>query len=201
MKERTTEQHNAKMKKIKGAMDKRIAAADEERGIIVLITGNGKGKSSSAFGMIMRALGHGQKVSLVQFIKQGNSCGEQLYLSDKEPNLQQVSMDTGFTWNTQDKEGDIAAAEKTWAEAEIMLADSTIDLVVLDELTYMMSYHYLDSDRILTALVNRPPMQNVIVTGRGATDELIEISDTVSEIKEVKHAFAAGVKAQKGIEF
>ncbi len=199
--DRTPEQHNKKMKKIKSAMDKRIAAADEDRGVVVLITGNGKGKSSSGFGMVIRALGHGMKAGVVQFIKQADSCGEQLYLAEREPNLQQYAMDTGFTWDTQDKEGDIAAAEKTWAHAEQLLADPEIQLVLLDELTYMISYSYLDVDKIVDAVVNRPLHQNVVITGRGASEELIEISDTVSEVKEIKHAFAAGVKAQKGVEF
>jgi len=199
--DRTTEAHNAKMKKIKAAMDKRIAAADEDRGVVVLVTGNGKGKSSSGFGMVIRALGHGMKAGVVQFIKQADSCGEQIFLKQLVPDLEQHAMDTGFTWDTQDKEGDIAAAKKTWAHAEKLLADPNIQLVLLDELTYMISYGYLDAEVIIEAILNRPITQNVIITGRGASDELIEISDTVSEIEEVKHAFKAGVKAQKGVEF
>jgi len=198
---RTTEQHNAKMKKIKAAMDKRIAAADEERGVVVVITGNGKGKSSSGFGTVIRALGHGFKAGVVQFIKTADSCGEQLYLASREPNLQQYAMNTGFTWDTQDKEGDIAAAKETWAHAEKMLADPEMHLVLLDELTYMISYGYLDEDTIINAIINRPKMQNVVITGRGASEGLIEIADTVSDIQEVKHAFKAGVKAQKGVEY
>ena len=199
--DRSTEAHNKKMKNIKAAMDKRIAAADEDRGVVVLITGNGKGKSSSGFGMVIRALGHGMKAGVVQFIKQADSCGEQLYLQQQSPELEQYAMDTGFTWDTQDKEGDIAAAEKTWASAEKLLADDSVDLVLLDELTYMISYGYLDAEKITNAVINRPINQHVIITGRGASEELIEIADTVSEINEVKHAFKAGVKAQKGVEF
>lgn len=199
--DRTPEQHNAKMKKIKVAMDKRIAAADVERGVVVLITGNGKGKSSSGFGMVVRALGHGFKAGVVQFIKQANSCGEQLYLASRDPDLQQYAMNTGFTWDTQDKTGDIAAAEQTWAHAERMLKDPSLSLVLLDELTYMISYGYLDEKKIIKAIKNRPKMQHVVITGRGASEGLIEIADTVSEIQEIKHAFKAGVKAQKGVEY
>jgi cob(I)alamin adenosyltransferase len=201
MKDRTPEQHAVKMKKIKAAMDRRIAEANVDRGVLVLITGNGKGKSSSGFGMVVRALGHGFKAGVVQFIKQANSCGEQLYLASREPNLQQYAMDTGFTWDTQDKTGDIAAAKKTWAHAELMLKDPSISLVLLDELTYMISYGYLDEKKIISAIKKRPKMQHVVITGRGASDALIELADTVSEIQEVKHAFKSGVKAQKGVEY
>lgn len=199
--DRTPEQHKAKMKKIKVAMDKRIADANVERGVVVLITGNGKGKSSSGFGMVVRALGHGFKAGVVQFIKQANSCGEQLYLASREPNLKQYAMDTGFTWDTQDKKADIAAAEKTWAEAEMMLKDPQLSLVLLDELTYMISYGYLEEKKIINAIKARPEMQHVVITGRGASEALIELADTVSEIQEIKHAFKAGVKAQKGVEY
>jgi len=198
---RSTEEHNAKMKKIKVAMDKRIAAANEDRGVMVLITGNGKGKSSSGFGMVIRTLGHGLKAGVVQFIKGAQSCGEQLFLEKHVPDCEQHAMLTGFTWDTQDKEGDIKAAEATWVHAERLLKDETVQLVLLDELTYMISYGYLDEEKILNALVHRPPMQSVIVTGRGASESLIEIADTVSEIQEIKHAFKSGVKAQKGVEF
>jgi cob(I)alamin adenosyltransferase len=201
IKQRTPEQHTAKMKKIKAAMDKRIAEANVERGVVVLITGNGKGKSSSGFGMVVRALGHGFKAGVVQFIKQANSCGEQLYLASREPNLKQYAMDTGFTWDTQDKKADIAAAKKTWAEAEKMLKDPQLSLVLLDELTYMISYGYLDEKKIIKAIKNRPEMQHVVITGRGASEALVELADTVSEIQEIKHAFKAGVKAQKGVEY
>jgi cob(I)alamin adenosyltransferase len=129
--ERTPAQHAVKMKKIKAAMDRRIAEANVDRGVVVLITGNGKGKSSSGFGMVVRALGHGFRAGVVQFIKQKNSCGEQLYLASREPNLQQYAMDTGFTWDTQDKKGDIAAAKATWAHAEKMLKDPSLSLVLL----------------------------------------------------------------------
>ena len=198
---RSATEHNAKMKKIKVAMDKRIAEATIERGVVIVITGNGKGKSSSGFGMIVRALGHGFKAGVVQFIKQANTCGEQLYLASREPNLKQYAMDTGFTWDTQNKTADIAAAKKTWAEAEKMLKDPALSLVLLDELTYMISYGYLSEKKIIAAIKKRPKMQHVVITGRGASEELIKLADTVSEINEIKHAFKAGVKAQKGVEF
>jgi len=198
---RTPAEHTAKMKKIKAAMDKRIADANIERGVVVLITGNGKGKSSSGFGMVVRALGHGFKAGVVQFIKQANSCGEQLYLASREPKLQQYAMDTGFTWDTQDKKADIAAAKKTWAEAEKMLKDPSLSLVLLDELTYMISYSYLSEKKIISAIKKRPKMQHVVITGRGASEALIALADTASEIVEIKHAFKAGVKAQKGVEY
>lgn len=199
--QRSAEQHQARMKKIKVAMDKRIAEANVDRGVVVLITGNGKGKSSSGFGMVVRALGHGFKAGVVQFIKQANSCGEQLYLASREPNLQQYAMDTGFTWDTQNKEADMAAAERSWAKAELMLKDPSLSLVLLDELTYMVSYGYLDEKRIIDAIRARPPMQHVVITGRGASEALVELADTVSEIHDVKHAFKAGVRAQKGVEY
>jgi len=200
-KQRSAAEHKTKMKKIKAAMDKRIAEANIERGVVVLITGNGKGKSSSGFGMIVRALGHGFKAGVVQFIKQANTCGEQMYLASREPNLKQYAMDTGFTWDTQDKKADIAAAKKTWVEAEKMLKDPSLSLVLLDELTYMISYGYLSEKKIIAAIKKRPKMQHVVITGRGASEELIKLADTVSEIREIKHAFKAGVKAQKGVEF
>lgn len=201
IKNRTPEQHAVKMKKIKAAMDRRIAEANVDRGVVVLVTGNGKGKSSSGFGMVVRALGHGFKAGVVQFIKQANSCGEQLYLASREPNLQQYAMDTGFTWDTQDKTGDIAAAKKTWAHAAKMLKDKSLSLVLLDELTYMISYGYLDEKTIINAIKKRPKMQHVVITGRGASEALIAASDTVSEVNEVKHAFKSGVRAQKGVEY
>lgn len=198
---RTPAQHKARMQKIKAAMDKRIADANVERGVVVLVTGNGKGKSSSGFGMVVRALGHGFKAGVVQFIKQANSCGEQMYLASREPNLTQYAMDTGFTWDTQDKKADTAAAKKTWAAAEKMLKDPSLSLVLLDELTYMISYGYLNEKTIIAAIKKRPKMQHVVITGRGASEALIELADTVSEIVEIKHAFKSGVKAQKGVEY
>jgi len=193
--------HQAKMQKLKENIDASIEAATEERGVFILLTGNGKGKSSSAFGMVMRALGYGFKVAVVQFIKGEQLSGEELYLRDYCPQVKFHQMGTGFTWDTQDRSGDIAAAEKSWAVAEQALADDQYDLVVLDELTYMLSFKYLDKQRVLKALQNRPYEQSLVVTGRGGGSELADLADTVSEVKEVKHAYNKGVMARKGVDF
>ena len=193
--------HKKKMQNQKTKIDANIAAADEERGVMILLTCDGKGKSSSAFGMVMRAMGYGYKVGVVQFIKGAQLSGEELYVREKCPDIEFYQMGTGFTWNTQDRSGDIAAAERTWAVVEPMLKDESIHLVVLDELTYMFSYKYLDEEMVLNALANRPKSQSVVVTGRGGGAAIRELADTVSEIKDVKHAYRAGVKARKGVDF
>lgn len=193
--------HQKKMEKLKESVDASIAAADKECGVFVLLTGNGKGKSSSAFGMVIRALGYGQKVAVVQFIKGAQLSGEELYLRDHCPQVAFHQMGTGFTWDTQDRSADIAAAEKSWAVAEKMLADDQYDLVVLDELTYMLSFKYLDEQRVLSALENRPSNQSLVVTGRGGGSALAELADTVSEVKEIKHAYNAGIMARKGVDY
>ena len=199
--DRKAAKHKAAMEKQKSKVDANIEAADTERGVALLLTGNGKGKSSSAFGIVMRALGYGQKVGVVQFIKGEQLSGEELYLKEHCPQVSFYQMGTGFTWNTQDRSGDIAAAERTWAFAAPMLADPSYDVVVLDELTYMIAYDYLDEQMILDALTSRPPEQSVVVTGRGGGSALQDIMDTVSEVKEVKHAFKAGIKARKGVDY
>ncbi|CAA0101916.1 Cob(I)yrinic acid a,c-diamide adenosyltransferase [Halioglobus japonicus] len=193
--------HKAAMQKQKEKVDAAIAAADTERGVALLLTGNGKGKSSSAFGMVLRALGYGQKVGVVQFIKGAQLSGEEIYLREHCPQVDFYQMGTGFTWNTQDKSGDIAAAEKTWEVAAPMLADASYDLVVLDELTYMIGYKYLDEAKILDALSSRPVNQSVVVTGRGGGSALQDVMDTVSEVKDIKHAYKAGIKARKGVDY
>ena len=193
--------HKTKMQKLKENVDSSIAAADTERGVMILLTGNGKGKSSSAFGMVMRALGYGYKVGVVQFIKGAQLSGEEMYVRDHCPQVTFQQMGTGFTWDTQDRSGDIAAAETSWAVAEKMLKDESYHLVVLDELTYMLSFKYLDQDMILHALKNRLANQSVVVTGRGGGSALADMADTVSEIKEVKHAYNSGVMARKGVDY
>ncbi|WP_444901659.1 cob(I)yrinic acid a,c-diamide adenosyltransferase [Microbulbifer sp. SSSA007] len=193
--------HKQAMQKHKAKVDANIAAADIQRGVAVLLTGNGKGKSSSAFGMVIRALGYGQKVGVVQFIKGAQQSGEELFLKNHCPEVNLYQMGTGFTWNTQDRSSDIAAAERTWEEAGKMLTDASYDLVVLDELTYMLAYKYLDELQILKALAERPPEQSVVVTGRGGGSALQELMDTVSEVKDIKHAFKAGIKARKGVDY
>lgn len=193
--------HKKAMEKQKEKVDAAIAAADEERGVSILITGNGKGKSSSGFGMVLRSLGYDHKVGVVQFIKGAQLSGEELYLKNKLPEVDFYQMGTGFTWNTQDRTADIAAAEETWAVAEKMLKDDSYNLVLLDELTYMIGYKYLDEDKVLDAIKNRPREMSVVVTGRGGGSALQELVDTVSEIKDVKHAYKAGVKARKGVDY
>ena len=191
--------HAARMARKKELIDAAIAAATDERGLLIVITGNGKGKSTSAFGTIVRALGHGMKVGVVQFIKSRTDTGEEAFLG-KQPGVEWHVTGDGFTWDTQDREQDIATAQRGWAIAARMLADPSYQLVVLDELTYLLSYGYLDSDSVLDALAHRPPDQHVIVTGRAASDVLIELADTVSIIADEKHAYRAGIKAQPGID-
>jgi len=192
--------HTARMARKKALIDAVIAAATDERGLLIVITGNGKGKSTSAFGTVARAHGHGMKVGVVQFIKSRTDTGEEAFLG-KQPGVEWHVTGDGFTWDTQNRDQDIATAQRGWEVARAMLADASYQLVVLDELTYLLSYGYLDSDSVLDALAKRPPMQHVIVTGRGASDALIELADTVSIIADEKHAFRAGVKAQRGIDF
>lgn len=201
MSDTESESHKRKMQKLKEKVDARIAAADQERGVMILLTGDGKGKSSSAFGMVMRSLGYGYRVGVVQFIKGEQLSGEELYIRDKCPEVTFYQMGTGFTWNTQDKSADIAAAERTWAVAEPLLRDDSYHLVVLDELTYMLAYKYLDEDRVLDALASRPVNQSVVVTGRGGGAALRELADTVTELKDIKHAYASGIKARKGVDY
>ncbi|MEK9988327.1 MAG: cob(I)yrinic acid a,c-diamide adenosyltransferase [Halieaceae bacterium] len=196
-----TTRHNKAMAKQKAAVDEGIAKADIERGVSVLMTGDGKGKTSSAFGMAMRALGYGQKVGIVQFIKGVQASGEELYIKSAHPEVTLYQMGTGFTWDTQDREGDIAAAKLTWEQAHAMLSDPTYDLVVLDELTYMLAFDYLPEADVLTAIQERPAAQSVVVTGRGGGQALREIMDTVSEVKEIKHAYRAGIMARKGVDY
>ncbi|WNO08375.1 cob(I)yrinic acid a,c-diamide adenosyltransferase [Teredinibacter sp. KSP-S5-2] len=199
--EKRNQKHKAAMEKQKAKVDSNIASASQERGVAILLTGNGKGKSSSAFGMVMRALGYGHKVGVVQFIKGQQLSGEEIYLRDKCPEVDFYQMGTGFTWNTQDRSGDIDAAETTWQKALPMLQSDEYQLVVLDELTYMLAYDYLDQNNVIHAIQQRPVEQSVIVTGRGGGSELREIMDTVSEVKDIKHAFKAGIKARKGVDY
>ena len=195
------DRHKRAMAKQKAAVDAGIAAASTDRGVAVLLTGDGKGKTSSAFGMVMRALGYGQKVGVVQFIKGVQLSGEEHYLRDHCPEVAFYQMGTGFTWDTQDRSADIEAAQETWTHAAGMLGDASFDLVVLDELTYMLAFKYLPAETVLNAINNRPEGQSVIVTGRGGGSELRGIMDTVSEVKEVEHAYRAGIQARKGVDY
>ena len=193
--------HKAAMQKQKAAVDAGIEAASTQRGVAILLTGNGKGKTSSAFGMVMRALGYDHRVGVVQFIKGAQLSGEEIYVREHCPRVTLYQMGTGFTWETQDRQGDIAAARKTWAHAEEMLRDPSYDLVVLDELTYMLAYDYLPEEEVLAAISTRPREQSVVVTGRGGGKALREIMDTVSEVHEIKHAYKAGIAARKGVDY
>ena len=199
--ESQAERQKRKMQKLKTKVDQHVAACDQERGVMILLTGDGKGKSSSAFGMVMRSLGYGYKVGVVQFIKGQQLSGEELYLRDSCPQVDFYQMGTGFTWDTQDRDADIAAAKTTWEIVAPMLRDESYHLVIIDELTYMLSYKYLDESMVIDALSNRPATQSVVVTGRGGTSSLKEIADTVSEIKDVKHAYHDNIKARKGVDY
>lgn len=195
------QKHKQAMQKQKARVDAQIDSADTERGVFVLLTGNGKGKSSSAFGMVMRALGYGQKVGVVQFIKGQQLSGEEIYLREKCPQVDFYQMGTGFTWDTQDRTADMEAAERTWVQVVPMLSNPEYDLVVLDEITYMIAYKYLDESMILEAIKNRPVSQSVVATGRGGGSALQALADTVSEVKETKHAFQLGIKARMGVDY
>ena len=187
------------MQKLKDKVDARIEQAQEEKGLVVVITGNGKGKTTSGFGTVARAVGHGLKAAVVQFIKGTWASGEKNLL---EPHG--VSFDvmaTGFTWDTQDKTADIEAATLVWAEAKKRLADPSIDIVLLDEITYMVSFKYLDLDEIVEAIKKRPTHQHVVITGRACHRTLIDLADTVSEVQSIKHAFDSGIKAQQGLDW
>jgi len=199
MTENTQNNHQKRQQKLKEKVDERIASAQDEKGVLQVITGNGKGKTTSGFGMVIRCLGHGMQAGVVQFIKGQWDNGEKNLLSNI--GVPFAVMETGFTWETQNKEADTIAAQQTWQQAKLMLQNPEIDLVLLDELTYMLSYDYLDIDEVISTLENRPAMQHVVVTGRGAHRRLTEIADTVSEVRNVKHAFDAGVKAQLGFDY
>jgi cob(I)alamin adenosyltransferase len=191
--------HRARMQRRKVVVDARIAAATEQRGVVLVLTGNGKGKSSSAFGMVARALGHGLRVGVVQFIKGRYVTGERAFFR-RFPGVSYYVMGEGFTWETQDRERDVRAAAAAWAVAVAMLRDPSYALIVLDELNIALRYRYLELEVLLDALRSRPPAQHVVITGRGAPAQLIEAADTVTDMRVVKHAFDARVRAQRGIE-
>lgn len=190
----------ARMARKKALIDSRIAAANQEQGLLLVNTGNGKGKSTAAFGLLARALGHGMKTAVVQFVKGRSDTGEEAFFK-QHPGVSWHVMGEGFTWETQSRERDIAAAEQGWAVARQHLEDASISVLVLDELNIVLKYQYLDIDTVLDDLIDRPAMQHVIITGRGALPELIAIADTVTEMQPVKHAFEAGFKAMPGVEW
>jgi cob(I)alamin adenosyltransferase len=191
--------HKKRMESNKSVIYANIAQADKDKGLLLVLTGNGKGKSSSGFGMVARALGHGMKVGVCQFIKGRTDTGEEAFFSAHE-NCDWHVLGDGFTWDTQDRARDVETSEKGWVIAQTMLNDPSFNLVVLDELTYLLSYKYLKSKPVLEDIASRPSMQHVVVTGRSATNELIDMADTVSEIADVKHAYRDGIQAQKGID-
>ena len=199
--EEINRRHAEKAAKRKAARDRMLATKTEERGLIILHTGTGKGKSTAAFGLVLRCLGHGMRVGIVQFVKGAWSTGERTVLSRFPDLVTMRAMGEGFTWETQDRARDIAAARAAWALAKAMIADSGYRLVLLDELNIVLRYDYLPVEEVVTALRSKPRDLHVVVTGRNAKPELIEIADLVTEMRLVKHPFRAGVKAQAGIEF
>lgn len=194
-----SDRHQQRQQKLKEQVDARISAAREARGLLMVFTGNGKGKTTAAFGTVTRAVGHGLRAGVIQFIKGEWPNGERNLLEPHGVEFQVMA--TGFTWETQNRDTDTAACQAVWQHGKRMLADDALDLVLLDELTYMVSYGYLDLAELMAALDARPAHQTVIITGRGCHRELLERADTVSEMRPVKHAFDAGVMAQKGIDW
>ncbi|ELY2510498.1 cob(I)yrinic acid a,c-diamide adenosyltransferase [Cronobacter sakazakii] len=193
------ERYQQRQQRVKEKVAAHVAAAQDERGIVIVFTGNGKGKTTAAFGTVTRAVGHGKKAAVIQFIKGEWPNGERNLLEPHGVEFQVMA--TGFTWDTQNRESDTAACQTVWQHGKRMLADASLDLVVLDELTYMVAYDYLALGEVLTALRARPAHQTVIITGRGCHRDILEYADTVSELRPVKHAFDAGIKAQIGIDY
>ena len=192
--------HEQRMQKKKAVVDGKIAAAQEERGVLVVNTGNGKGKSSAAFGVVARALGHGLQVGVVQFVKGRSDTGEEAFFR-RQPGVHWHVGGEGFTWETQDKDRDARAAQAAWDVACGHLSDPAIGLVVLDEMTYAFKYGWLELDAVLTVLQARPAQQHVIITGRAAPQPLMDAADTVTDMGLVKHAFKSGVAAMPGMEY
>ena len=194
------EHHRERAQRKKELVDRRIARATIDRGVVVVNTGNGKGKSSSGFGMLARSLGHGFRCGVVQFIKGSFSTGEEAFFRRFDDLVDYHVMGEGYTWETQDRTRDVAAAGAAWDVAARMLADPAYDFVLLDELNIALTKQYVELDAVLAALASRPERQHVVITGRGALDALVDAADTVTEMRVVKHAFKAGIKAQHGIE-
>jgi len=193
--------HAQKMQKRKQVRDARDADKVQEKGLLIVHTGKGKGKSTAAFGMVLRAVGHGMKVGVVQFGKGSRVTGERLALEKFGDQVEIYAEGEGFTWETQDRAGDIARAEAAWAQASAMILDERFDMVLCDELNIVLRYDYLDLKKILDVLTQRAPMKHVIITGRNAKPELIEAADLVTEMELIKHPFREGIKGQQGVEF
>ncbi len=194
------DRHQQRMVRKKDVVDEKIAAAQTEKGLLLIHTGNGKGKSSSAFGVLARAIGHDMKCAVIQFVKSRSDSGEEAFFRKFPEQLSWQVMGEGFTWETQDRERDKRAAVAAWAAASKALTDPSIDLVILDEFTYAFKYGWLELEPVIETLRNRPSMQHVIITGRAAPPALIEVADTVTEMGLIKHAFQQGIKAMPGIE-
>ena len=199
--EKDVERHRTKMANRKARQDEEVAGKTIEKGLLIVHTGTGKGKSTAAFGLALRMLGRGRRVGIVQFVKGAWHSAERDALEKFGDQVSWHSMGEGFTWETQDLKRDIAAAERAWGKAEELMADPSFGLVILDELNIALRYDYLDLDRVLAVLAARRPDLHVVVTGRNAKPALIEAADLVTDMTLVKHHFAAGVKAQEGIEY
>ncbi|MFZ2103608.1 MAG: cob(I)yrinic acid a,c-diamide adenosyltransferase [Oricola sp.] len=201
--ENDSERHNAKMAKKKAARDKIMATKTDEKGLIIVHTGKGKGKSTAAFGMIFRHIAHGRKCAVVQFIKGGMETGERNLIKERFSDICSFhTMGEGFTWETQNKERDIAAARAAWEKAKELIRDETNTMVLLDEINIAIRYDYLDVKEVLEFLkAEKPPMTHVVLTGRNAAEELIEAADLVTEMELIKHPFRSGIKAQIGVEY
>ncbi len=195
-----SQRHQQRMKRKKEIIDQKIEQATQDKGLLLVITGNGKGKSSSGFGMVARALGHNMRVGVVQFIKGAFSTGEETFFRRFPEQVEYHVMGDGFTWDTQNLEKDIESAQAGWEVCKRLLNDPSIDVVLFDELNIVLKMNYLDTDTVLEDIAKRPTMKHVIITGRGAPEKVIEAADTVSRIEDVKHAFRDGIRAQKGIE-
>lgn len=193
--------HTASMQRLKASVDRRIEAAQEEKGLLIVHTGAGKGKTTAALGMALRVLGHGMQVAVVQFIKGAIDTAEERILRSFGDRVTFLRMGEGYTWETQDRERDTRCAQEAWAKACELLADPSYAMVILDEFNIVLQHGYVDLDQVLPRVQARPPMQHVVITGRGAPPGLIEAADLVTEMKQVKHPFRKGIKAQAGVEF
>ncbi len=194
-------EHKARMQRLKASVDRRIAAAQQEKGLVIVYTGAGKGKTTAALGMALRCIGHGLKVAVVQFIKGAIDTAEERVLASFGERVTFLRLGEGYTWETQDRQRDAEMAQRAWAAASAFLGDPAYAMVVLDELNIALQHDYLSLDAVLEVLGQRPPMQHVVITGRGAKPPLVERADLVSEMKMIKHPFRKGIKAQKGVEF
>jgi len=201
MVQRTDEQHAEKMKKKQAAHDKIMAGKTVEKGLLIVHTGKGKGKTTAALGMVVRAIGHGKKVGVVQFVKGAMTTGEKVVFDAFPDQVEFKPMGEGFTWNTQDRARDIELSREAWEEVKRMIADPAYDMVLADELNIVLRYDYLPLDEVLEVLTARGEMKHVLVTGRNAPEALMDAADLVTEMTLVKHPFRSGVKAQAGIEF